>query len=311
MKSGLNGFCQSEGRIASLSLIPSSQTGGGQRASLRKVVIARHALVVVRRVHGAANGTGFLLDGRCILGRGFFSRSLFSAGFFVAAAVGFIPSLGGVFQFGLEIARADAPPSGVPEKMAILTARAEEFKFALEIKQSSKLCVRFRQAGEGVGTPDWGVGPVLYGSVAEWICQERKGLRKYENFKLLRAAAAPGTRWVFCGDNGASEKDLEAAQMMISAFPGALRAVFLHAVSPTTQPAPLPEDTTFDGVPIRFFRTYATAARKAAELGLVDAAGAQRVYAAVQADMALDADNIGRGSANERLLLAELDAAAA
>lgn len=217
----------------------------------------------------------------------------------------------GVFQFGLEIARADAPPSGVPEKMAILTARAEEFKFALEIKQSSKLCVRFRQAGEGVGTPDWGVGPVLYGSVAEWICQERKGLRKYENFKLLRAAAAPGTRWVFCGDNGASEKDLEAAQMMISAFPGALRAVFLHAVSPTTQPAPLPEDTTFDGVPIRFFRTYATAARKAAELGLVDAAGAQRVYAAVQADMALDADNIGRGSANERLLLAELEAAAA
>ena len=217
----------------------------------------------------------------------------------------------GVFQFGLEIARADAPPSGVPEKMAILTARAEEFKFALEIKQSSKLCVRFRQAGEGVGTPDWGVGPVLYGSVAEWICQERKGLRKYENFKLLRAAAAPDTRWVFCGDNGASEKDLEAAQMMISAFPGALRAVFLHAVSPTTQPAPLPEDTTFDGVPIRFFRTYATAARKAAELGLVDAAGAQRVYAAVQADMALDADNIGRGSANERLLLAELEAAAA
>ena len=99
----------------------------------------------------------------------------------------------GVFQFGLEIARADAPPSGVPEKMAILTARAEEFKFALEIKQSSKLCVRFRQAGEGVGTPDWGVGPVLYGSVAEWICQERKGLRKYENFKLLRAAAAPGS----------------------------------------------------------------------------------------------------------------------
>ena len=71
--------------------------------------------------------------------------------------------------------------------------RAQEFKWALEIKQSSKLCVRFRQAGEGVGTPDWGVGPVLYGSVAEWICQERKGLRKYENFKLLRAAAAPVT----------------------------------------------------------------------------------------------------------------------
>ena len=104
--------------------------------------------------------------------------------------------------------------------------------------------------------------------------------------------------------------------MMISAFPGSLRAVFLHAVDrpgdePTDEPAPLPADTEFDGVPVRYFRTYATAARKAAELGLIDAAAAARVYAAVESDMALDMDNIAAGSANERILRAELEAAAA
>ena len=29
------------------------------------------------------------------------------------------------------------------------------------------------------------VGPVLYGSVAEWIIQDRKGLRKFTNFERL------------------------------------------------------------------------------------------------------------------------------
>ena len=53
--------------------------------------------------------------------------------------------------------------------------------------------------------------------------------------------------------------------------------------TPTTQPAPLPEDITFDGVPIRFFRTYATAARKAAELGVTAGAYAAMVARAAEA----------------------------
>lgn len=245
----------------------------------------------------------------------------------------------GVFQFGLELASAGR---GRPNKMAILTARAEEFKWALEIKQSSKLCVRFRQAGEARNINDWGVGEVLYGSVAEWVCQERKGWRKFENFKILHAGLDPKTKYVFTGDNGKSEKDFEAAQMIIDEFPKAMRAVFLHAVSGEVAPAPLPDDTNYNGVPVLYFRTYATAAVKAFEQGLFDARAARRVpdapcprpepsarqpasrvsrllsfarpwvvqvLEAVEADMALDTTNIQPGSANALLLQAELDAA--
>mmetsp|Transcript_14482 Transcript_14482/g.30932 ORF Transcript_14482/g.30932 Transcript_14482/m.30932 type:complete len:299 (-) Transcript_14482:446-1342(-) len=75
-----------------------------------------------------------------------------------------------------------------PPKVAVLTARAEEFKAALEIKDESKLAVAFRKTGEASKinpTKDWGVGPVLYGSVSEWIIQYKKGLRKFNNFERL------------------------------------------------------------------------------------------------------------------------------
>jgi hypothetical protein len=72
-----------------------------------------------------------------------------------------------------------------PPKVAILTARAEEFKMALELKDSSSLAMTFKETGERAGVQHWGLGPVLYGSVAEWIIQERKGLRKFTNFERL------------------------------------------------------------------------------------------------------------------------------
>lgn len=93
----------------------------------------------------------------------------------------------GVAEFMLEISRYGmaGKVSSSPPKVAILTARAEEFKVALEIKDNSKLALAFSKAGERVGISDWGVGPVLYGSVAEWIVQFRKGLRKFTNFERL------------------------------------------------------------------------------------------------------------------------------
>lgn len=191
----------------------------------------------------------------------------------------------------------------------MLTARAREFKWALEIKQSSKLCSRYRQAGEAQDLQDWGVGEVLYGSVAEWVCQERKGWRKFENFKILHAGLGRRTRYIFMGDNGKSEKDLEAARMIIDEFPKDVQAVFLHAVSGEVQPAPLPADAEYQGVPVLYFRTYATAALKAVEHRVIDARSARRVLEAVEADMALDTTNIPPGSDNERLLRAELEAA--
>ena len=93
----------------------------------------------------------------------------------------------GVAEFMLEISRhgISSDEAAVPPKVAILTARAEEFKMALEIKSSSKLAIAMRKAGEQAGISGWGVGPVLYGSVAEWIVQYRKGLRKFTNFERL------------------------------------------------------------------------------------------------------------------------------
>ena len=76
----------------------------------------------------------------------------------------------GVATFMLELSRhgldTTKDPDLVPPKMAVLTARAEEFKAALEIKDSSKLAVALRQAGQRKGVDGWGIGPVLYGSVA-------------------------------------------------------------------------------------------------------------------------------------------------
>lgn len=179
------------------------------------------------------------------------------------------------------------------------------------------------------GLVDWGVGPVLYGSVAEWICQERKGWRKFENFKilyeenmyadgiggkrLLRQVIRGQMRYVFVGDNGSSEKDLEAAQMIIGEYPSALDAVFLHAVSQDVQPAPIPEDSECDGVPVVYFRTYATAVAKAYRLKLLNAANARKVLDAIEADLAdgKHAADVKPGSLNEQVLLTEITEARA
>ena len=101
----------------------------------------------------------------------------------------------GVGEFMLELSRYGLPQEalGYPAKIAILTARAEEFKAALEIKDESKLAVALRTAGEKAGIEGWGVGPVLYGSVAEWIAQDRKGLRKFTNFERLIEQDPTGT----------------------------------------------------------------------------------------------------------------------
>ena len=59
----------------------------------------------------------------------------------------------------LELSRYGLPQEalGYPAKIAILTARAEEFKAALEIKDESKLAVALRSAGEKAGIEGWGV----------------------------------------------------------------------------------------------------------------------------------------------------------
>jgi hypothetical protein len=53
--------------------------------------------------------------------------------------------LSGAFQFSLELGLAR---SHNPEDVAVLTARAKEFKFALAIRPKDKICEGFRLAGE-------------------------------------------------------------------------------------------------------------------------------------------------------------------
>jgi len=59
------------------------------------------------------------------------------------------------------------------------------------------------------------------------------------------------------------------------------------------------------------FRTYAAAAEKAFEQGLMDGAAVERVLSAIEADMQADETNIAPGSPNELLLLEEIEAARA
>jgi hypothetical protein len=95
----------------------------------------------------------------------------------------------GVAQFILEVSMGGLPVSTrvngklqkCPPKVAILTTRVEEFKAALELKQDSKIAIALRTAARASGVENWGLGPVLYGSVADWIIQNKKGLRKFTN----------------------------------------------------------------------------------------------------------------------------------
>jgi hypothetical protein len=162
-----------------------------------------------------------------------------------------------------------ATSSTVPAvaNVAILTARAEEFKLALELKEDSPLAVAFRVAGESIGVSNWGLGPVLYGSVAEWIVQDRKGLRKFSNFERLLQQDPTGTifQYVYLGDTG--EMDQEAGETMLREYPEVVKAVFLHVVSDQLGDIPVPPPKFINGRPLVFFRTYVGAAVAAVQLG--------------------------------------------
>eukprot|EP00466_Bigelowiella_natans_P008148 jgi/Bigna1/134755/aug1.26_g9463 len=184
----------------------------------------------------------------------------------------------GVFQFGAELSKAglQSDTSAVP--LAILTARAKEFKFALEIKPTHKICSNYRKRGEN----GWGVGSVLYGSVREWIFQEMMAERKFQNFEILRQEnEREGKKirgYVFIGDTGLYDR--QAGEMMCESYPDQMLAVFLHDVGAREggeKRAVVPQDYMCNGVPILHFNTYIGAAAKAMSQGLLDAIALKRV----------------------------------
>ena len=199
----------------------------------------------------------------------------------------------GVFEFMFQISMHPVLQNSVdvdveafqqpPAKVAVLTARAEEFKAALELKDSSKLAQAFKKTGQKSGIQSWGLGPVLYGSVAEWVVQDRKGLRKFSNFERLIQQDNSGEimEYAYVGDTG--ELDQEAGETMLREYPELVKCVFLHVVSETPKPK-IPPPKLINGRPLVFFRTYVGAACKATQLGLMGTDGLQKVVdAAIEA----------------------------
>lgn len=196
----------------------------------------------------------------------------------------------GVAQFYLELSlgrrqqsssSSSSPPT--PPKVAVLTARAEEFKGALKLKETSAVAVALREAAEASGISNWGLGPVLYGSVAEWIIQNKKGLRKFSNFERLLEQDPTGTilQYVYVGDTG--ELDQEAGETMLREYPEVVKAVFLHVVSGDKDgPDFFPPSRLINGRPVIFFRTYVGAATAAMQLGFFGVDGLERVINAAR-----------------------------
>jgi hypothetical protein len=220
----------------------------------------------------------------------------------------------GVFQLQFELSLHGLPPGARAHPPAILTARAIELLAFLEIKPDSKLCKAFEAAAAGAGGAEaargWRVGDVLYGSVQEWILQDRKAWRKVTNFESLadrraRAGRAPAGGYVFFGDNGYSERDEEAVAGISRT--GLLAAAFIHAVSDDPNGcAPPPADrATAEGAPVVYFETYARAALKAAALGLLSADALLRVVDAAERDARADPTNLPSGGANAAVLRAD------
>ena len=122
----------------------------------------------------------------------------------------------GAFQFAFELSHANRDGDiDKPQNMSVLTARAREFLFALALKPTDKLCTAYRCTGQKNGVDGWGIGDVYYGSVAEWIFSNRKGLRKFQNFELMlnKDDQKGKCDYVIVGDTG--ERDEEAAERIV------------------------------------------------------------------------------------------------
>jgi hypothetical protein len=174
----------------------------------------------------------------------------------------------GVCDFCFELASARSDP----EPVAVLTARAEEFAFALRLDDDDKVVKTFRDCGRRRSNPKWGVAPdrVLYGSAHEWVFQDFKGWRKFLNFQIL-VERFPRSSFVFVGDTG--ELDGQAGELMCYKYPELMACVLLHVVGTSD----VPSSYEVNGVPVRFFRTYVGAASICYDLALLERDAVDRV----------------------------------
>ena len=188
----------------------------------------------------------------------------------------------GVSQFMLELSKPKSKLIKFINNVSVLTARAKEFKFALALKPKDKICTAFRNSGSSNGFNGWGIGDVYYGSVMEWIFQNRKGIRKLENFEIMlnnddNRLEQPASDYIFVGDTG--ELDEESSERIAMKYPKRLKAVFLHQVSDYSDRSKmvLKKDRIFNKIPFFYFQTYVGAAAKAFDAKFISEAGLQNV----------------------------------
>lgn len=197
----------------------------------------------------------------------------------------------GVFEFVAELSNV----TGDPEPVAVLTARARELKFALELSDEDAVMRGFKASSLGTMRDGWGidVSRIMYGSLHEWLFQDFKAWRKFTNFELLADrlgdlnAAKPVREYVFVGDTG--EMDRQAGELILARHPRLAKAVFLHCVStsPNGNDVYVPVDYAVGQGRVYHFRTYVGAAAKACKAGYLDRAAFERVVAAALADVEL------------------------
>eukprot|EP00928_Gymnodinium_smaydae_P029249 TRINITY_DN22082_c0_g1_i1.p1 TRINITY_DN22082_c0_g1~~TRINITY_DN22082_c0_g1_i1.p1 ORF type:complete len:407 (-),score=37.50 TRINITY_DN22082_c0_g1_i1:243-1463(-) len=201
----------------------------------------------------------------------------------------------GIAEFQLAIARG---PSNIvnPSKVVPLSARPDEAKRFLAMKEGSHEDEVYKKAAKKVGITDWGldVANAQYGSVvdisdfAELFSGgfdtdltpfDKLGYRKYVNWnKLSPMLKAPV---IFVGDNG--QGDLVAGQMMLKrsadmSNEGAVRAVFIHDVRRVCTDCACRRKWAQYG--IFMFKNYADAASTAMGQGLITADSCANVCSA-------------------------------
>ncbi|KAK2196116.1 hypothetical protein BdWA1_002716 [Babesia duncani] len=196
----------------------------------------------------------------------------------------------GSFQFILELAMYKMGRNRKPLLLAVLTTRIPQ----VPIAPDSILNRRLREVAEKRGVLNWGIdceNKIFYSTLKEWVFNETRGEKKFVNFRKLHRIVTnenANARYIWIGDTG--DKDLEAGEMMINYFPGKIRAVFMHCVTPHAMHE-MPNDYYLKSVPVLFFKTYVGAAKKALEHGLLNHNALSRILVRAVLDLNDDSSN--------------------
>ncbi|EKX72650.1 conserved hypothetical protein [Theileria equi strain WA] len=192
----------------------------------------------------------------------------------------------GSFQFILELSMYKMGKNRKPLLLAVLTTRIPQVPITVD----SALNMRLREVAEKRGVLNWGIdcnNKILYSTLKEWVFNESRGEKKFVNFRKLHkyvSSENSDARYIWIGDTG--DRDLEAGEMMIKYFPGRIRAVFMHCVTPSGNGSSgMPNDYYLKSVPVLFFRTYVGAAKKAVEHGLLNHNALSRVLVRAVLDL--------------------------